>query len=106
MQGSQRCARAFCESPEGMRREGPRFASVEYDVQTAAGHVYIWAVILPYDQSRACPVASEQMCQILRIQADVARSRPKLSGRTDDIDIDICPKNYNYRPAARIKRTG
>ena len=64
---SQRCAIAFSESPEGMRREGPRFASVDYDVQTAAGQVYIWAGLLSYGQNLAYPIAREQMCQISRM---------------------------------------
>ena len=69
MQGSQRRAREFCESPEGMRREGPRFASVEYDAQPAAGQVYnvIWAGLLSYGQNLAYPIAREQMCQISRM---------------------------------------
>ena len=67
MQGVQRCAREFCESPEGMRREGRRFASVEHDVETAAGQVYIWAGLLSYGQNLAYPIAREQMCQISRM---------------------------------------
>ena len=41
-QRSQRRESAFCESPGGMRREGPRFASFKYEVQTAAGQVYMY----------------------------------------------------------------
>ena len=67
MHRSQRCAIAFCESPEGMRREGRRFASAEYDVETAAGQVYIWAGLLSYGQNLAYPIAREQMCQISRM---------------------------------------
>ena len=67
MQSGQRCAMAFCESPEGMHREGPRFASVEYNVQTAAGQVYIWVGLLSYGQKLAYPIAREQMCQISRM---------------------------------------
>ena len=64
-----------------MHREGRRFASIEYvyDVGTAAGQVYIWAGLLSYGQNLAYPIAREQMCQISRIQADVARPRSKLS---------------------------
>ena len=67
MHRSQRCAIAFCESPEGMRREGRRFASAEYDVETAEGQVYIWAGLLSYGQNLAYPIAGEQMCQISRM---------------------------------------
>ena len=67
MHRSQRCAIAFCESPEGMHREGRRFASVEYDAQPAAGQVYIWAGLLSYGQNLAYPIAREQMCQISRM---------------------------------------
>ena len=69
MQGVLRCAREFCESPEGMRREGPRVASAEYDVKTAAGQlqVYIWAGLLSYGQNLAYPIAREQICQISRM---------------------------------------
>ena len=67
MQGVQRCAREFCESPEGMRREGPRFASAEYDDQTAVGQVYIWAGLLAYGQNLAYPIVRGQMCQISRM---------------------------------------
>ena len=67
MHRSRRCAIAFCESPEGMRIEGPSFASVEYDVQIAAGQVYIWGMLLSYGQNLAYPIAREQMCQISRM---------------------------------------
>ena len=90
MQGSQRCARAFSESREGMRREGPRFASFEYPIQTAAGQVYICVGLLSYGQNLAYPIVRGQMCQISRMQADVVRSRSKLS------------VSRKYHPAAGI----
>ena len=43
-----------------MRREGPRFASVEYDIQTATGQVYVLLVLLSYGQNLAYPIAREQ----------------------------------------------
>ena len=78
-QRSQRCAMALCESPEGMRREGPRgrLASPEYAIQTAAGQVYICVGLLSYGQNLACPIARRPMYQIPRIQADVVRTRPR-----------------------------
>ena len=81
MYRSQRCAIAFSESPEGMRREGPRFASFEYAIQTATGQVYICIGLLSYGQNFAYPVVRGQMCQIARIQADAVRPRSKLSAR-------------------------
>ena len=61
MQSGQRRTMAFCESLEGMRREGPHFASAEDDVQAAAGQVYIilWVVLLSYGQNLAYPIARE-----------------------------------------------
>ena len=55
---------AFCESPGGMRREGPRFAGVEYYAQITAGQVHIWVGLLSYGQDLAYPIVREQMCQI------------------------------------------
>ena len=65
--GVQRCAREFSESPEGMRREGPRFASFEYATQTATGQVYICVGLLSYGQNLAYPKVRGQMCQISRM---------------------------------------
>ena len=56
-----------------------RFASAEYDVQTAAGQVYILAGLLSYGQNLAYPAASGKLCQIPRMHADVVRLRSKLS---------------------------
>ena len=53
----------YAHRKEGMHREAPCFASVEYDAQTAAGPAYIWAGMLSYGQNLAYPIAREQLLQ-------------------------------------------
>ena len=63
----QRRAMAFGESPEGMRREGPRLASFEYAIQTTAGQVHIRVWLLSYGQNLAYAIVRGQVCQISRM---------------------------------------